>query len=242
MSLSMLSHGLARRFQLLTNGARTALPRHQTLSALIDWSYDLLSAVERRTLPLALSRGFPPGYHFEGVTLLCLAIAEFYANDLVLARRYAAQSAEIFKQTELYPTYTCWAISLEAMFTSLGGDFHGALTLAQDALSRFGGGDQYFLIDLVQVVAAMLAQSGRRRESALLIGGCDAAAEGRFGKPPSYAQALFDRTIAQLRDCTPATDLEAWLAEGRSRSYEQLVAAALDIDRRPRTSVSTLYG
>jgi predicted ATPase/class 3 adenylate cyclase len=36
------------RFRLLTGGSRTALERHQTLQALIDWSYDLLSEEERR--------------------------------------------------------------------------------------------------------------------------------------------------------------------------------------------------
>ena len=35
------------RFHLLTGGARTALPRHQTLEAMLDWSYDLLSEPER---------------------------------------------------------------------------------------------------------------------------------------------------------------------------------------------------
>jgi predicted ATPase/class 3 adenylate cyclase len=35
------------RFHLLTGGSRTALPRQQTLGALIDWSYDLLSEPER---------------------------------------------------------------------------------------------------------------------------------------------------------------------------------------------------
>jgi predicted ATPase/DNA-binding CsgD family transcriptional regulator len=34
------------RFSLLTSGARLALPRHRTLRALIDWSYDLLSEDE----------------------------------------------------------------------------------------------------------------------------------------------------------------------------------------------------
>ncbi len=38
------------RFKLLWQGRRTALPRHQTLSAALDWSYDLLSEVERRVL------------------------------------------------------------------------------------------------------------------------------------------------------------------------------------------------
>jgi predicted ATPase/DNA-binding winged helix-turn-helix (wHTH) protein len=38
------------RFALLTGGHRTALPRHQTLRATLDWSYDLLSADERAVL------------------------------------------------------------------------------------------------------------------------------------------------------------------------------------------------
>src|SRR5206468_8523195 len=38
------------RFRLLTGGSRTALPRQQTLRALIDWSYDLLTEDERALL------------------------------------------------------------------------------------------------------------------------------------------------------------------------------------------------
>jgi predicted ATPase/class 3 adenylate cyclase len=37
-----------QRFLLLTGGSRTALERHQTLQAAVDWSYDLLSADEQR--------------------------------------------------------------------------------------------------------------------------------------------------------------------------------------------------
>jgi predicted ATPase/DNA-binding winged helix-turn-helix (wHTH) protein len=38
------------RFRLLTGGNRTALPRHQTLRATLDWSHDLLSESERLVL------------------------------------------------------------------------------------------------------------------------------------------------------------------------------------------------
>jgi predicted ATPase/DNA-binding winged helix-turn-helix (wHTH) protein len=38
------------RFKLLWEGRRTALPRHQTLSATLDWSYNLLSENERLVL------------------------------------------------------------------------------------------------------------------------------------------------------------------------------------------------
>jgi predicted ATPase len=37
-------------FAVLTRGRRTALPRHRTLGALLDWSYDLLGPAERRLL------------------------------------------------------------------------------------------------------------------------------------------------------------------------------------------------
>jgi predicted ATPase len=47
-------HEIARRlddrFGLLTGGSRTALPRHQTLRATIDWSYELLAGPERLLL------------------------------------------------------------------------------------------------------------------------------------------------------------------------------------------------
>jgi predicted ATPase/DNA-binding winged helix-turn-helix (wHTH) protein len=38
------------RFELLTSGHRTALPRHQTLRAALDWSYELLPEPEQRLL------------------------------------------------------------------------------------------------------------------------------------------------------------------------------------------------
>ncbi len=38
------------RFRLLTGGSRTALPRHQTLRAAVDWSFGLLSIEERELL------------------------------------------------------------------------------------------------------------------------------------------------------------------------------------------------
>jgi predicted ATPase/DNA-binding winged helix-turn-helix (wHTH) protein len=50
MSLPRLARGLDERFRLLTAGPRTALPRHQTLEALIDWSFALLTAAEQRFL------------------------------------------------------------------------------------------------------------------------------------------------------------------------------------------------
>lgn len=47
LSVEQLASRLNQRFRLLTGGSRTALPRQQTMRALIDWSYDLLSETEK---------------------------------------------------------------------------------------------------------------------------------------------------------------------------------------------------
>jgi predicted ATPase/DNA-binding SARP family transcriptional activator len=48
LPVTALAERLDDRFRLLTGGARTALPRHQTLRAVVEWSYDLLFDDERR--------------------------------------------------------------------------------------------------------------------------------------------------------------------------------------------------
>ncbi|MFC7643914.1 AAA family ATPase [Streptosporangium lutulentum] len=47
MSVQQLFNRLDDRFRLLTSGSRAVLPRHQTLRALIDWSYALCTDQER---------------------------------------------------------------------------------------------------------------------------------------------------------------------------------------------------
>jgi len=72
-----LSHVAARlddRFGLLTSGRRTALPRHQTLRATLDWSYELLTRYEQDVLRgLAVFHG---GFTLEAAA----AVAEAPAN------------------------------------------------------------------------------------------------------------------------------------------------------------------
>jgi predicted ATPase len=45
-----LSRRLDDQFRLMTSGFRTTLPRHRTLQATFDWSYDLLTPAEQRGL------------------------------------------------------------------------------------------------------------------------------------------------------------------------------------------------
>jgi len=60
LSLPQIAARLDDSIRLLTQGSRTALPRHQTLEAAMDWSYDLLTLAEQELFKrLAIfSRGF----------------------------------------------------------------------------------------------------------------------------------------------------------------------------------------
>ena len=69
MSVEQIAARLDDQFHLLTGGSRTALPRHQTLRALIDWSHDLLTEQERALLRrLSVFAG---GWTLEAAEAVC---------------------------------------------------------------------------------------------------------------------------------------------------------------------------
>ena len=69
LSLEQIAERLDDRFRLLTGGSRTALPRQQTLRALIDWSYQLLSEPER--LLFRRLAVFVGGWTLEAAEAVC---------------------------------------------------------------------------------------------------------------------------------------------------------------------------
>jgi len=69
MTPEQIAARLDDRFRLLTGGSRTALPRQQTLRAMIDWSWDLLSEAECTLLRrLAVFLG---GWTLEAAEAVC---------------------------------------------------------------------------------------------------------------------------------------------------------------------------
>ena len=69
LPLAQLAERLDDRFRVLTGGARTALPRQQTLRAVVDWSYDLLFEEERRVF--ARLSVFTGGFDLEAAEQVC---------------------------------------------------------------------------------------------------------------------------------------------------------------------------
>jgi predicted ATPase len=74
--VAQLAARLHDRFRVLTGGSRTALPRQQTLRAVVDWSYDLLFADEQRLFERLSA--FPGGCDIATAREVC-------ADDALLA-------------------------------------------------------------------------------------------------------------------------------------------------------------
>jgi predicted ATPase/class 3 adenylate cyclase len=69
MSIESIAARLDDRFRLLARGDRTALPRQQSLRALIDWSHDLLAEPER--VLLRRLSVFAGGWTIEAAEAVC---------------------------------------------------------------------------------------------------------------------------------------------------------------------------
>ncbi|WP_346120693.1 BTAD domain-containing putative transcriptional regulator [Micromonospora coerulea] len=73
MSIDQLANRLDDRFRLLTGGSRTALPRHRTLRAMVDWSWELLTDAER--VVLCRLSVFSGGASLEAAERVCVGDA-----------------------------------------------------------------------------------------------------------------------------------------------------------------------
>ena len=93
LGIELVVTGLHDRLALLTSGRRTALPRHKTLRAALDWSYELLPEAER--LLLCRLAVFPGGFTLDGafavikdagldLSALTDGIANLVAKSLVM--------------------------------------------------------------------------------------------------------------------------------------------------------------
>jgi non-specific serine/threonine protein kinase len=72
------------RFRLLTGGSKTALPRHQTLRATIQWSYDQLTEEEQRLFRVLAV--FAGGWTMEAATRVAWEHADEFALLELLGR------------------------------------------------------------------------------------------------------------------------------------------------------------
>ncbi|GAA0968995.1 BTAD domain-containing putative transcriptional regulator [Acrocarpospora macrocephala] len=139
LTVEQVAARLDDRFRLLTGGSRTAMARHQTLRAVVAWSWDLLTGAERRLV--ARLAVFPAGF--------TVAAAESLGGTLDLVAALVDKSLlQLVEGPRYRMLETIREYALERLAES--GDLvetraaHAAyfLDLAETAEPHLRGGDQ----------------------------------------------------------------------------------------------------
>jgi predicted ATPase len=156
MTPAELAGGLDRRFDTLSGGWRRAIPRHQTLRAAIDWSYELLSRAEQQVL--ARLAVFVGGCTRETAEAVCAAdavpparvfeaLVSLVAKHMVVAHREGRQTR--YRLLETIREYAVERLAAEhataatrtrhleyflSVASNLGDDFFGSVDLDAERL------------------------------------------------------------------------------------------------------------
>jgi predicted ATPase len=135
---------LDERFRLLTSGARTALPRQQTLAAMIEWSYDLLTAEEQSLLRnLSVFRG---SFSLAAAAAVCAGgnCDEFHTLDVLTSladKSLLTVSLALTTRYRLLETIREFAAqkAVERRATQIAAEYHASYfsALAAQAYHEF---------------------------------------------------------------------------------------------------------
>ena len=161
LSVPEINSRLDQRFGLLTRGSRAALPRHQTLRALIDWSYDLLNPQEQ--IMLARLSVFAGGWTLAAAEAVTAAggTGEWQVLDHLtgLVDKSLVQAEEIYgsMRYRLLETIRQYAAERLARWPSSALDETRAahrdhyLALVETAGAHLRGPDEAVWLDRLQV-------------------------------------------------------------------------------------------
>jgi predicted ATPase/DNA-binding SARP family transcriptional activator len=157
-SPEQIASRLDERFNLLTGGSRTALPRQQTLRASIDWSWDLLSEAEQ-VLMQRLSV-FTDGWTLEAAEAVCAGNGIERQQVLDLMNDLVAKSLVIVEEQIQQPRYRLLETTrqyaqeklLDANAGELFRDHHldFFLTFATATESKLHGPEQVYWLDQLE--------------------------------------------------------------------------------------------
>lgn len=152
LSPAQLAERLGDRFRLLTGGSRTAMPRHQTLRAVVDWSWELLSEPER-VLARRLAV-FPGGTTLNFAERICGG-GSLPADDVLTALAGLVDKSFL-------------TVDAAAGAPPGGGDGPGG-----DGPGGDGPGPRYRMLETVRAYGLeQLAQAGEERQLRAAMGRC----------------------------------------------------------------------
>jgi predicted ATPase/DNA-binding winged helix-turn-helix (wHTH) protein len=219
LGIEAIAAGLDDRFALLTKGRRTALPRHRTLRAVLDWSYELLADPERILLQrlaifsggfsLAAARAVVNGGEISERSI-AEGVADLFAKSLVTSDNTAG--AGYFRLLETTRAYALARLTesgdLQALSRRHAEYYRGYLAAIDDEWRM----RPVRLADVDDIRAALEWCFGRNGDLAIGVGLAAGAARAFLTMsllPECYAWAK--RAICALDDTTRGSPEEMHL-------------------------------
>ena len=187
LSVEEIAARLDDRFRLLSGGARTAVPRQQTLRALVDWTYDALSDAERtvfdRLAVFGSSFDLAAAEQVVGTDDTLDVLTGLVNKSLVVAERPTGGPATCYRLLETMRHYARERLAESGQATEVRSrHLARAVTIAEAAEQALDGPDQAAQLDRLEAehddlrVALAWGTSGGDPEPALRL----ATALGRF--------------------------------------------------------------
>jgi len=248
LSTTQIAARLDDRFRLLTQGDRAALPRQQTLRALIDWSYEPLSEPERLLFHRLCI--FTGGWTLEACEQVCAGEGLAEEDILDLLTLLVEKSVVIpetqgserrYHMLETLRQYAAEKLEAEGA-TRRTAERHRAwcVVLAERAESHLRGPEQRVWLDVLEAELENLRSAlhlwggeSERLRIAAALGGfwyiCGYLREGRawlkraLSEDPEASPAVRSKALKALGDlCWAMADFqEAWALHQENLTLQQ---------------------
>jgi predicted ATPase/DNA-binding winged helix-turn-helix (wHTH) protein len=152
LGIEQVAVGLRDRFELSTTGRRTALPRHRTLRATLDWSFELLTEAERELLrrlaifagPFSLAAAGAVTGEATTAGAVAVGVADLVGKSLVI--RTADPSTPQFRLLETTRAYALDRLNASgalAEVTRRHADYFLGILATVDELRQSQPADEY---------------------------------------------------------------------------------------------------
>lgn len=159
LSVEQIAARLHDRFSLLTQGSRTALPRHQTLRETMDWSHNLLTGTER--ILFRRVSVFAGGFTLDAAQTVCAGagiqqvevldiLSHLVDKSLIIVEGQGVESR--YRLLETIREYAGEQLNASGEMTHLRRRHcHFFIAFAEAAEPKLQGGEQFEWLDHLEV-------------------------------------------------------------------------------------------
>ncbi|AXB78920.1 winged helix-turn-helix domain-containing protein [Novosphingobium sp. P6W] len=241
-AVRVATHGIAataaqlgERFSLAWAGRRTAMPRHQTLQATLDWSYDLLTDVERRVLerlsvfvgPFSIDAALEVvADEHIGADEVAFAVDELVSKSLVAPDR--ARATGTYRLLEMTRAY-----AKQKLFARGADLFNGAAR-------RHAG---FFLSELEAVAAQEEDLLQDQRPLRQQLGNIRSALDWSFGRDGDHriAVRLAAASAAVFLNLSHLIECRTWCARALAEIEDGQLGTAIELELQAALGISLMF-